>query len=479
MGHNRAAGFEDIMLIFISIISNSMNFLMNKKGYYSSFEQSSTVLLFFFTLLNLVLGLMTEFTRTRMVKIKILTYLWVLLSFGVGVLIEWYPYTSKKFHSVSFSAQPHYNFNIKAILKEGIVVAFRNIIKLSLLGFFTIFTFNNILNSIDLHRAKSLIEHFDTEFLHDSWGSLLWADDAHTYKLYLRCYGDVFANKKNIDTKLMPIILYGHGGTDTGYSSAVWLQEMYNLNLIDRYCTYDRPGYGLSDSAPAPLSISTVADGLKHALLKEANITGPFITVGYDMGGLVNQVFAAKNNNLVKGIMLIDSWHPDVLMNKYLKKSLPGDYYNHNSNFKIPPELHKPHSFSIFFKGILSTLGLNLQTSMVFAHHGSRERVLGSDMIYQGKYLRSKFLESITNSILSYNDVVDSLDRLTDIPISVVSSKNMIKKNKIWGRWQRELTLISSRTFKWKIAEGDHELYKSELGKEALREELLKLGESH
>lgn len=112
---------------------------------------------------------------------------------------------------------------------------------------------------------------------------------------------------------------------DTAFQSATWIQELFHLNRVERYCTYERPGYGLSDSAPAPISIAMVADALSYALIEEAKIKGPFTTVGYDIGGLFTQVFTAKNLDKVDSMLLVESWHEDILLKNYLQRLLPPD----------------------------------------------------------------------------------------------------------------------------------------------------------
>lgn len=96
-------------------------------------------------------------------------------------------------------------------------------------------------------------------------------------------------------------------------------------------------------------------------------------------------------------------------------------------------------------------------------------------MRHQGKYLRARLQEQIGASILSYNEAVSAKQALVDIPISVVSSDNMIKRSLNWGNWQRLLTKISSTTYEWKIADGGHEMWKTPKGKEQLQDVLLRL----
>lgn len=78
----------------------------------------------------------------------------------------------------------------------------------------------------------------------------------------------------------------------------------------------------MSDSPPAPISIAMVAESLRYALIKDAKIKGPFTTVGYDLGGLFTRVFTAKNVDIVDSMMLVESWHEELLLKTTFK-----DYY--------------------------------------------------------------------------------------------------------------------------------------------------------
>lgn len=187
-------------------------------------------------------------------------------------------------------------------------------------------------------------------------------------------------------------------------------------------------------------------------------------------------MFTAKNIDLVDSMLLVESWHPDLLLKNYISRLLPGDDNDDPEDHgRLPDEINRHNGFVIWWKGILSTFNIKLQTSWMLAHHGSKERIYGRDMIYQGKYLRIKFLESVTSSLLSYKDVLNSLDNLKEVKMSVISSNELIKKSPQWGNWQRELSKISTKTQEWKIVDGGHQIYKYGLGKQQAQDVLLRL----
>lgn len=499
--NNRYSSFNDLTLIFISIIANAFNLWFNKLGLYSSLDNVLNIVLCLLTLFNLELIYMVAYTRRRIGFMGTFTYLWAAFSFFVGVVLDWYLlYYNKKitqpFEDDSLELpneaeggtrrnETGSNSSGKHTLSEWIFIGVRNVVKSLLLIFFILFTFNTFLSAWDIHRVTGRVADVSAEAA--SYDAFHWVDDAHSYKFHIKCYGNVFEEPEaNDDEKKQAILLYEHGGFDTAYLSATWIQELYHLNRVQRYCTYERPGYGLSDSAPAPISIAMVADSLKYALLNEAKIRGPFVTVGYDVGGLFTQVFTAKNVDLVEGMMLVESWHEDLLLKNYLQRLLPPDRGGDDGDGDqpgrdpddiswLPPEIRRYNEFRIWWDGLWSTIGIKLQTSWLLAHHGSNERIYGRDMQYQGRFLRGKFLESVTSSLLSYKDVLNYKDKLKNVKLSVVSSKEMAKKSPQWGNWQRELSKLSSKTQEWKLVDGGHDVYKYGLGKSQAQDVLLRL----
>ena len=69
--------------------------------------------------------------------------------------------------------------------------------------------------------------------------------------------------------------------------------------------TYDRPGYGLSDSCSSPRSASVIARELAEALTA-IRIAPPYTMVGWSLGGSFVRVFAGRYPSLTGGVVLID-----------------------------------------------------------------------------------------------------------------------------------------------------------------------------
>ncbi len=77
---------------------------------------------------------------------------------------------------------------------------------------------------------------------------------------------------------------------------------------VTRVVTYDRAGLGWSDPSPKPRKADVMAEEL-HTMLVNANIAGPYILVGHSLGGPIARHFAAKYQNEVAGLVMVDSAH--------------------------------------------------------------------------------------------------------------------------------------------------------------------------
>ena len=104
-----------------------------------------------------------------------------------------------------------------------------------------------------------------------------------------------------------PTVILEAGG---GASSLVWGRVQAELASFARVCAYDRAGLGWSEPSPRPPTPTNVAEDLRR-LLERAGLAGPYVLVGHSLGGLYAQAFAFRYPDLVAGLVLVDSPHPD------------------------------------------------------------------------------------------------------------------------------------------------------------------------
>tara|TARA_A100001391_G_scaffold114041_4_gene76884 strand:- start:50854 stop:51912 length:1059 start_codon:yes stop_codon:yes gene_type:complete len=92
--------------------------------------------------------------------------------------------------------------------------------------------------------------------------------------------------------------------------SAAWSKVQPQVARTTQVCSWDRPGFGLSDGTAFEPTVETNASDLKAALVV-ANIPGPYVLVGHSLGSYETLLFADSNPEQVVGMILIDPSIPD------------------------------------------------------------------------------------------------------------------------------------------------------------------------
>ena len=130
------------------------------------------------------------------------------------------------------------------------------------------------------------------------WGA---SGDAHDiyiedYRLHIECSG-----------RGSPAVILDAG---LGGSSLEWVFVVERLRPLTKVCTYDRAGYGGSDTGPLPRTSSRIVSEL-HRLLERAGVSPPYVLAGHSFGGYNMQLFARRYPALTAGLVLIDASHPE------------------------------------------------------------------------------------------------------------------------------------------------------------------------
>ncbi|ABN67001.2 predicted protein [Scheffersomyces stipitis CBS 6054] len=447
--NNRGKSFLELDLILVALLTNAITlWCFTVPVYYDRILGYITGGLLLLDLL--VIGVVT-YTRHQFGWIGIIILIWTGLNVLVNALVDYWVEREKRVQEVRYTGRVEKRWS----LSELLIALVKITVKLFLLWVVWCISLTFWLQTFDSHEKP--------------WGKMVAVND-NSFKVHLACFGNVHNNTKSSQ----PIILVEGGQMIATEVFQEWIEELYHLNKIDRYCIWDRPGYGFSDSAPSPVSIGIITEYLIEALNKE-EIEGPFSLVGFDIGGLYSRVFASRNPNKVHSLLLVDSWHEDLL------KRWPFSGSNRKNEkstvFKNIIELmDNITGFKLWFRGLVSPLGIvsNIHWFLHPFKHSSKSRIFGSDMRYQPKYIRARLQEQITSTLLSYSEVKEST--VHDLPLSVISSGFMIKNSLNWGKWQQEISKISSNTVEWVIAENsNHEIWKSPRGREQLQQLLMRV----
>ena len=95
-----------------------------------------------------------------------------------------------------------------------------------------------------------------------------------------------------------------------GGGAGSWGSVFEALASTTRTCAYDRAGLGSSDARGRHTLLDAVVD--LRTVLMAAGESGPFIVVGHSLGGSYARVFGDRFGNEVAGIVLVDSFDPDL-----------------------------------------------------------------------------------------------------------------------------------------------------------------------
>ena len=90
-----------------------------------------------------------------------------------------------------------------------------------------------------------------------------------------------------------------------GGRAAAWKAIQVEINRSARTCVFDHMG-----SITKPLTAEEIAKNV-HTLLEDAQVTGPYILVGFSVGGYITRLFTNLYPDEVAGIALLDSSHED------------------------------------------------------------------------------------------------------------------------------------------------------------------------
>ena len=94
---------------------------------------------------------------------------------------------------------------------------------------------------------------------------------------------------------------------DSGFpgSSLSWTYVQPEVARFTRACSYDRAGLGWSDAGPMPRTTRQIVEEL-HALLRNAQVKGPYVLVGHSFGTFTVRLYASTYPDEVAGIVLLD-----------------------------------------------------------------------------------------------------------------------------------------------------------------------------
>lgn len=291
--------------------------------------------------------------------------------------------------------------------------------------------------------------------------------DVNGTKLHIRAEG-----QKN-DLPTLVLEAGASGGTDVFY----WIVEGLKKNM--RVVRYDREGKWYSEASKDSLSSEDYAHQL-HKLLEKNDEKPPYILVGHSLGGPYNQIFRDLYPNEVKGLVFLDSSHPEqrerLAQTDFSKQEILLKSFSILADMGIPGLYYK--IINPKFKN--NEIPKDLQTRR-------RDRLL-----YSGKVPRRTLKEvNIIENILLRAGQASSLDSLPVLVFTAAEKYRESQKEKyrnegidpekqvqLWFEMQKELKELSTNGKQFYIDGSHSSIITKKENAEIINKEILLMAES-
>ena len=91
---------------------------------------------------------------------------------------------------------------------------------------------------------------------------------------------------------------------------STWSDVVSAVKKDSRVCTYSRANIPPSDERPGMHTAADSASDL-DAMLEASKEKGPYVVVGFSIGGLITQLYATEHPQNVAGLVLVEANHPE------------------------------------------------------------------------------------------------------------------------------------------------------------------------
>jgi pimeloyl-ACP methyl ester carboxylesterase len=232
--------------------------------------------------------------------------------------------------------------------------------------------------------------------------------DVGGYRLHINCTG---TGSPTV------VIVSGLGDWSTSWGGEVQPE----VAKTTRVCTYDRAGFGWSESSSLPSDAAQFAKEL-HTLLQNANVPGPYVMVGHSLGGFIVRIFAHDYASEVAGVVLVDSMNP-----KQVTESLSNSLAQRSS-----------------LQAVLARFGI---ARLLVKLPAIAPSLPPGDEAYYPHLARPQSFQTSANE---YRELPASaaeaaaVKSFGDLPLIVLTAKG--NNNPGWPQWQNELLQLSSNS---------------------------------
>ena len=227
--------------------------------------------------------------------------------------------------------------------------------------------------------------------------------------------------------------------------SLYWSTVQPEIAKRTRVCSYDRAGFGWSESGPSPRTGRRIATEL-HTLLAQAGISGPYLLVGHSLGGFVVRLYRHFHPTDVVGMVLVEAGQETELRRSEFRKFI------HAGKTTLP-----------LFTALTALDISRLLTSFdflppLFAEQEAKVPAEIRPMLRAG-WLQTDYPITLADEAVSLGETVDQVQRagsLGNLPLIVLTATGPIwwpdmsadidqaKFRETWLQLQTELTNLSS-----------------------------------
>jgi pimeloyl-ACP methyl ester carboxylesterase len=261
--------------------------------------------------------------------------------------------------------------------------------------------------------------------------------DVGGYRLHIYCTGQ--------RVKGLPTVIFEGG---LGAPSLVWTLVQQRVATHTRACSYDRAGYGWSESGPTPRTAQQIVSEL-HTLLDRTGEQAPFVLVGHSFGGAVVRLYASQYPSDVAGLVLDDARHED-----FFKRLPPSFYAADQSNYQRAQ-----------FLNLIAPIGLARMGGNVGLLNGAinylaplpeeTNAAARAIMLYNPSHWQTSIAER--DVIDTSYDQVRKATRRSDLPLIVLMADRGVEAwqtgstvidqatRDTWTQLQRELAALSTK----------------------------------
>ncbi len=277
-------------------------------------------------------------------------------------------------------------------------------------------------------------------------GQRYWVNNDQ-YQVHLYCEGQASGSGES----RRPTVIFEAGESSIELGLGELAAHARKNGTIDRFCYWDRPGFAFSDNGPSPLSAGMVADALAEALA-QADEEGPWVLVSAGVGSIYSRIFASRHAAEVKGILLIDALHEDLL-------------YRLGSPVR---------GLALWARGVISPLGIERLPGALFKGRTREDRIYGKSAYQSDRVLKAKLQESLTANGLTKTEIGAARTiQSKETRLAVISSGIEVHRDNEWQRRQKDLSQLTEELIAWDVVNGaPHEVWKVAKGRRVIEKRL-------